>query len=40
MLGLEYSRDWLESMPRLAECIEFFNATTLELAAEPQQTRQ
>jgi hypothetical protein len=31
MIGLEYSHDWLESMPKLAKCIEFFNATTLEL---------
>jgi hypothetical protein len=35
MIGLEYSRDWLESMPKLAKCIEFFNATTLELANKP-----
>jgi type 1 glutamine amidotransferase/sugar phosphate isomerase/epimerase len=35
MIGLEYSRDWLESMPKLAQCIEFFNATTLELATKP-----
>lgn len=32
MIGIEYSRDWLESMPNLASCIEFFNAVTLELA--------
>lgn len=32
MIGLEYSYDWLESMPRVAECIQFFNTTTLELA--------
>jgi sugar phosphate isomerase/epimerase len=36
MIGIEYSRDWLESMPKLAECIKFFNATTLELATKPQ----
>jgi hypothetical protein len=35
MIGLEYSRDWLESMPKLIECIDFFNDTTLELAAHP-----
>lgn len=35
MIGLEYSREWLESMPKLAKCIEFFNATTLELTAKP-----
>ncbi len=34
MIGLEYSHDWFESMPRIAQCIEFFNATTLKLAAE------
>lgn len=32
MIGLEYSREWLESMPKLAKCIEFFNTTTLEIA--------
>ena len=32
MIGLEYSHDWFESMPKLAKSIEFFNATTLELA--------
>lgn len=35
MIGLEYSRDWLESMPKLAKSIEFFNAITLEMAAKP-----
>ena len=35
MIGLEYSREWLESMPKLAKCIEFFNTTTLELANKP-----
>lgn len=34
MIGLEYSHDWFESTPKLAQCIEFFNATTLNLAAE------
>lgn len=32
MIGLEYSRDWLESMPKLERCIQFFNDTTLQLA--------
>ena len=32
MIGLEYSYDWFESMPKIAECIQFFNTTTLELA--------
>lgn len=32
MIGIEYSREWLESMPKLAKCIEFFNTTTLDLA--------
>lgn len=31
MIGIEYSREWLESMPKLTKCIEFFNATALEL---------
>lgn len=35
MIGLEYSYDWFESMPKLARCIEFFDATTSELAAQP-----
>ncbi len=35
MIGLEYSGDWYESMPKLAKCIEFFNVTSLELAAKP-----
>lgn len=35
MIGLEYSRDWLESLPKLAQCIEFFNTVALRLAAEP-----
>lgn len=38
MIGLEYSRDWFESMPRAAECIGFFDATVLELAGEPLPT--
>ena len=33
MIGIEYSREWTESMPKLAKCIEFFNETTLQLAA-------
>jgi hypothetical protein len=37
MIGLEYSHDWFESMPNLAKSIEFFNATTLELADKPHQ---
>jgi type 1 glutamine amidotransferase/sugar phosphate isomerase/epimerase len=36
MIGIEYSYDWFESMPKLAESIEFFNATTLDLAAKPE----
>ena len=32
MIGLEYSYDWFESLPKIAECIQFFNTTTLELA--------
>ena len=34
MIGLEYAHDWFESMPKLATCIEFFNATILKLASE------
>jgi sugar phosphate isomerase/epimerase len=32
MFGLEYSWNWLESLPEIKQCIEFFNATTLGLA--------
>jgi len=32
MIGLEYSYDWLESLPKVAQCKEFFDATTLKLA--------
>jgi type 1 glutamine amidotransferase/sugar phosphate isomerase/epimerase len=32
MIGLEYSRDWLESMPKVTQCAEFFDTTTLKLA--------
>jgi sugar phosphate isomerase/epimerase len=34
MFGLEYSYNWLESMPEIAKCIEFFNKTSLSLAGE------
>ncbi|MBE0535116.1 MAG: ThuA domain-containing protein [Phycisphaerae bacterium] len=29
MFGLEYSRDWFESMPKIAECIAFFNKVSM-----------
>ena len=32
MFGLEYSYNWLESMPEIAQSIEFFNQVSLELA--------
>ena len=32
MFGLEYSRDWLTSMPALAESVQFFNRVSLDLA--------
>ena len=34
MFGLEYSYDWLDSMPEIAETIEFFNKVSLELAEQ------
>ncbi len=34
MVGLEYSYNWLESMPDLARSIQFFNDTTVKLARE------
>lgn len=39
MIGVEYSRDWFESGPKLAQCVEFFNATTLELVLTPRAHR-
>jgi type 1 glutamine amidotransferase/sugar phosphate isomerase/epimerase len=32
MFGLEYSYNWLESMPEIAKCIAFFNQVSLGLA--------
>jgi type 1 glutamine amidotransferase/sugar phosphate isomerase/epimerase len=32
MFGLEYSYNWLESMPEIAKCINFFNEISIELA--------
>jgi len=32
MFGLEYSYNWLASMPEVAQCIDFFNKVSLELA--------
>ena len=31
MFGLEYSKNWLTSMPEIKQCAEFFNAMTLNL---------
>lgn len=35
MFGLEYSYDWLDSMPEMAECIRFFNKVSTRLAERP-----
>jgi hypothetical protein len=32
IFGLEYSYNWLESMPEIAQCIDFFNEISIELA--------
>ena len=32
MFGLEYSYNWLESMPDIAKCVAFFNQVSLGLA--------
>jgi len=32
MFGLEYSYNWLESMPEIARCIDFFNKVSMKLA--------
>ena len=34
MFGLEYSYDWYDSMPEIADCIEFFNKVSLETAKQ------
>lgn len=34
MWGLEYSYNWLESMPEIAKCAEFFNRVSLQLDKE------
>jgi len=31
MFGLEYSYNWFESMPDIAQCIDFFNKTSMKL---------
>lgn len=35
MWGLEYSYNWLESLPDIAHCVEFFNRTSLSKGAAP-----
>jgi hypothetical protein len=32
MFGLEYSYNWLDSLPEIARCISFFNTISLNLA--------
>jgi sugar phosphate isomerase/epimerase len=32
MFGLEYSHNFLESMPEVAKCVEFFNELSLQMA--------
>ena len=32
LFGLEYSYDWLDSMPEMAECVELFDEVSLKLA--------
>ena len=32
MFGLEYSYDWMDSMPECAQCADFFNKVSMELA--------
>jgi type 1 glutamine amidotransferase/sugar phosphate isomerase/epimerase len=32
MFGLEYSYNWFESMPEIAQCIDFFNKMSIQLA--------
>jgi hypothetical protein len=35
MFGLEYSYDWFDSMPELAQSAEFFNTISLRLTESP-----
>jgi hypothetical protein len=37
MWGLEYSYNFLESMPEVTKCIEFFNGVSLQTANERAQ---
>jgi hypothetical protein len=32
MFGFEYSYDWYDSMPEIAQSVEFFNNVSLQLA--------
>ena len=32
MFGLEYSHDWLDSMPEMAQCVDFFDGLSVKLA--------
>ena len=32
LFGLEYSYDWLDSMPEMGQCVKFFDRVSLELA--------
>jgi type 1 glutamine amidotransferase/sugar phosphate isomerase/epimerase len=34
LMGLEYSHDYLDNMPEMAECVEYFNRVTIEMAAD------
>ena len=34
MFGLEYSHDWFDSMPEIAQSVDFFNTISLQLAHE------
>jgi hypothetical protein len=36
MFGLEYSYNWLESMPDITKCIEFFNDVSVQLSDKGQ----
>ncbi len=36
LFGLEYSYDFEDNMPEMAQCVEFFNQFTLDLVAQPE----
>jgi sugar phosphate isomerase/epimerase len=40
VIGIEYAYDWMDSMPKVATCIEFFNKITFQLASNSKRNPQ